>query len=70
MAAVTSKKVGQAVERNRVRRKARELYRRNRDWLPYPVDILMIAKKDFLNAAWPELREAYRMALQSIRERR
>ncbi len=70
MAAVTSKKVGKAVERNRIRRKARALYRRNREWLPYPMDMLIIAKKEFGEATWTELRERYRTAVQSIQERR
>ncbi|MDP2915142.1 MAG: ribonuclease P protein component [Candidatus Aminicenantes bacterium] len=70
MAAVTSKKVGNAVQRNRIRRRARELFRKNKDLLIYPLDILLIAKKDIGDATRQDLLERYRSALQAIRERR
>ena len=70
MAAVTSKKVGNAVERNRARRRARELYRRNKNLLLYPLDILLIAKQDIRAASWPDLCERYLAALQAVQEGR
>jgi ribonuclease P protein component len=69
MAAVASRKVGNAVERNRVRRRAKELFRRNKDKLMFPADLLLIAKKDFLGASWRQAREHYLDALRSIRAR-
>jgi len=69
MAAVTSKKVGNAVERNRIRRRARDLYRRNKDLLAYPVDILLIAKKDIKDATWQDLLLRYRSAVEAIKDR-
>jgi len=70
MAAVTSKKVRNAVQRNRIRRRIRALYRRNKDLLTYPLDILLIAKKDIQDATRQDLLERYLSALQAIRERR
>lgn len=66
MAAVTSKKVGNAVHRNKIRRRARELFRRNKDLLKYPLDILLIAKRDIRTAGWRDLRDHYYSALQAI----
>jgi ribonuclease P protein component len=41
-----SKKVGNAVTRNRIRRWVREFVRRNRSWLPLGRDVVVIAKHD------------------------
>ncbi len=62
MSAVSSRRVGNAVRRNRARRRARELFRRNRDLLTYPMDILVIAKAAVHGAAFAELQEQYRAA--------
>jgi ribonuclease P protein component len=69
MAVVASRKVGNAVERNRVKRRAKELFRRNKDELKFPMDLILIAKKDFPGATWRETRERYFDALRSIRAR-
>ena len=66
MAAVTSKKVGNAVHRNRIRRRARELFRRNKGLLKSSLDILLIAKKEIRFATWPALRDAYVAAVRAI----
>lgn len=48
-----------AVERNRLRRRLREVYRRRRDRLPPAGDFLLIAKSDALNASFAELNRSF-----------
>jgi ribonuclease P protein component len=62
---VASRKVGGAIVRNKAKRWMRELFRRNKDMLASPVDLLMVALPDMARATWAELREQY---LQGVRE--
>jgi ribonuclease P protein component len=66
MAAVASKKVGNAVVRNRARRRARELFRRHKEMLARPMDLILIAKREMREAAWRDLRERYFEALRTL----
>jgi ribonuclease P protein component len=63
MSAVASRKVGDAVRRNKARRRARDLFRRNRAILTFPMDILVISKAGANGAAFAELLAQYRAAL-------
>jgi ribonuclease P protein component len=64
MSAVASRKVGNAVRRNKARRRARELFRRNKGILTAPMDILVIAKSSSPDAAFADLRDQYVTALR------
>jgi ribonuclease P protein component len=46
----TTKKLGTAVVRNRIRRQIREAFRRNRGALPSGVDIIVVAKRASVDA--------------------
>jgi len=68
---VASKKIGQAVARNKVKRWLRELFRRNKDLLQAPFDFIIIAKREIQDASWSDLLRSYLAALEVIyRERR
>ncbi len=66
---VASRKVGGAVVRNKAKRWMRELFRRNRDLLGSPVDMLIVALPDMAGAAWAEVREAFLLGVQEVGRR-
>jgi len=66
MSAVSSRKVGNAVRRNRARRRARELFRRNKGLLTMSLDMLIITRAEIADAPWPRLREEYAAFLSSL----
>ena len=66
MAVVASRKVGNAVQRNRIRRRAKELFRRNKELLDSSLDLLIIAKKEGAEASWDDLRRRFLDALRSL----
>ena len=66
MAVVASKKVGRAVVRNKVKRRLRTLYRRNKHMLQKNLDFVIIAKKEIHGVPWQVLKDDYISALQSI----
>jgi ribonuclease P protein component len=67
---VASKKVGSAVVRSKVKRWMRELFRRNKDLLGFPVDLLIVAAPEMKQATWPELKEHYLLAMGKMIEKR
>ncbi len=52
---VTSRKVGDAVARNRARRRMREVFRRQRAGLRGEVDVVLIARASLPAAPWNEV---------------
>jgi len=66
---VASRKVGGAVVRNKVKRWMRELFRRNRDALECPVDILIVAMPEMAGATWAEVREEYLLGVREVGRR-
>ncbi len=67
---VASRKVGNAVTRNRAKRWMRELFRRHKDLLEHPVDLLIVATAAMREATWAELREHYAQAIGKILEKK
>jgi len=66
LAVVVSRKVGAAVTRNRVKRRFRELFRRNKAMMAEPVDIIVVAKPEAGGLAWPEFRDGFVTGLNAI----
>ncbi len=70
MGVVASKKIGNAATRNKVKRWMRELFRRNKDLLGFPMDLLIVVTAEMRQAAWAELKEHYLLAINKIFEKR
>jgi ribonuclease P protein component len=66
---VASRKVGGAVVRNKAKRWMRELFRRNRDMLESPLDVLIVAMPEMARATWAELREEFLLAVREVGRR-
>lgn len=56
---VTSRRVGNAVVRNRARRVMREVIRKNLDALPHPLDVMIVVRTRFHNYSFAALTEAF-----------
>lgn len=65
-----SKRVGNAVERNRCKRRLRELFRtRTGSCGGLDVDVVINARRGLAVAPWPELEREYRHAVTQLRDR-
>jgi ribonuclease P protein component len=56
---VAGRKVGGAVQRNRARRRLREVFRRERHRLQGPWDVVLVARRNLLAAAWSEVQREF-----------
>lgn len=66
---VASRRVGSSVTRNKAKRWMRELFRRNKAGLGFPVDLVLVARPEMREACWAELREDYLLALDRVFKR-
>ncbi len=64
-----STKVGNAVERNRVRRRLRELFRVRRGELPKGLDMVLIARQSAAAAEWPAFVRAFEKVVHELKRR-
>ena len=63
-----SKKVSTNVEKNRIRRRLRELYRLNKDLFPENGHFIILGFKDVSDCSWSDLQRDLRTALRELRE--
>jgi ribonuclease P protein component len=69
VAVVASKKLGNAVQRNRTKRWLRTLFRRNKELLSRPFDMIFIPRKEIFQANWQNLANDYQAALKSMHQK-
>jgi len=66
MGVVVSKKTGNSVQRNKIKRWIRNLFRSNKEFFNNHMDIIIIVKKEIQEASWLNLQEDYINAVRSI----
>lgn len=64
-----SSKVGNAVVRNRVRRRLRQLFRTRRSELPKGLDMVLIARTSAATAEWPAFVRAFDRIVAEVKRR-
>lgn len=64
-----SRKVGNAVERNRAKRRLRECFRRCKRLLEPALDLVLVAKKELGSCSRDEVEREYRQRLQRLEQR-
>jgi ribonuclease P protein component len=68
MSAVVSRRHGNAVHRNRLKRRLRALFRRNKNLLNHSMDIIVIPRLYCRRASWRALTRDYQTAAQAIEQ--
>lgn len=65
---IASRRVGDAVRRNRAKRLLRELFRHNQDALPAACDLLLVARPAILAAPREDLERRFLAAVKKLAE--
>lgn len=65
---IASRRVGNAVQRNRAKRLLREIYRLNSDVLPQSCDIVLIARNTIVKSTFDTLQKEYRRLCQRLKQ--
>lgn len=66
LAIVVSRKVGNSVERNKIKRNMRDLFRQNKKLLSVHVDMIIIPNNKILGLSLSDLKKEYFKAVASI----
>lgn len=67
---IASRRVGDAVRRNRAKRRLREIFRLNQEQLPFACDIVLIARRSLIDESYRETEERFLKACRRIQVRR
>ena len=67
LAAVTGRACGNAVARNRLRRRLRAAFRTQKAVLPSGFDVAVLPRRGALEASWPEFAASVRQAVERAR---
>jgi len=69
LAAVAGKKVGNAVVRNKVKRRLKALFRKNKGLLKNCKDLIFIAKENIAKTSWKDLQKDFIKAMETINQK-